>query len=111
MSKRIREYDENNNLIYYKDSSGYEEWYKFDKNNNRIYYKNSSGELWWKYDENNNLVYSKRSFGGEMWYKYCYKNKQRISITKQEFNEIEFRKKEKEYLSRKKCSRFEIMEI
>ena len=28
MSKEIKEYDENNNLIYYKDTDGYEYFYK-----------------------------------------------------------------------------------
>ena len=37
------EYDENNNLIHYKDSTGKEEWYRYDENNNLIYYKDSNG--------------------------------------------------------------------
>ena len=37
MSKEIKEYDKNGNLIYYKSYSGYEEWKKFDENNNVIY--------------------------------------------------------------------------
>ncbi len=69
---------------------GYEEWYKYDENNNQVYCKNSIGDKW--------------------WYKYNKYNEQ-ITATEQEYNEIEFRKKEKEYLSRTKCSRFEIMEI
>ena len=32
-------------------------------------------------------------------------------ITEKEYKEIEFQKKEKEYLSREKISRFELMEI
>lgn len=32
----ISEYDENNNIIHYKNSTGFEEWYEYDENNNRI---------------------------------------------------------------------------
>ncbi len=88
--KIIREYDKNNNLIHYKSSNGYEYWREYDENNNEINYKNTDGkECWYKYDKNNN----------------------KIKITEQEYKEIEFRKQEKEYNSRTKCSRFEIMEI
>ena len=77
---------------------------KFDKNNNRIYSKNSNGfEIWVKYDENNNKIYYKNSFGNEYWYKYD-ENNDCIEITEKEY-------KEKEYNSRTKCSRFELMEI
>ena len=68
MSKEIKKYNENNNLIYFKDSNGLEYWYKYDKNG-------------------------------------------RIKITEKEYKEIEFRKKEKEYNSRTKCSRFELIDI
>ena len=111
MSKEIKKYDEKNNLIYIKYYYGFECWYKYDKNNNVIYYKNSNGyECWQEFDENNNLIYSKDTDGLEKWFKYI-KNNNRIKITEQEYKEIEFRKKEKEYLSRTKCSRFELMEI
>ena len=111
MSKEIREHNKNGKLIYIKDPSGFKIWYKYDENNNEIYFKNSYGfERWQKYDENNNLIHFKNSDGGESWYKYD-KNNRKIVITEQEYKEIEFRKKEKEYLSRKKCSRFEIMDI
>ena len=36
------EYDENNNLIHYKDSKGFEEWYEYDENGNCIHYKDSN---------------------------------------------------------------------
>ena len=39
----IKEYDKNNNLIHYKYSNGYEEWYEYDKNNNEINHKDSNG--------------------------------------------------------------------
>ena len=62
----IDKYDKNNNLIYYKDSNGYECWKEFDKNNNLIYSKSSSGyEFWKEFDKNNNLIHSKDSNGKE----------------------------------------------
>ena len=90
MAEEIKKYDDKENLVYWKFFDGYEEWYKYDENNNQVYCKNSIGDKW--------------------WYKYNKYNEQ-ITATEQEYNEIEFRKKEKEYLSRTKCSRFEIMEI
>ena len=91
MSKTIRKYDKRDNLVYYKYPDGF--------------------EIWWEHDENNNIIYTKDSEGlREEWYKYDKLNK-RINITEKEYKEIEFRKKEKEYLSRTKCSRFEIMDI
>ena len=90
-NKEIKEYDKNNNLIYYKDSSGY--------------------EYWREYDENNNLIHSKYPDGIEYWYKYN-KNNKRIEINKQEFKQIERRKEKRElYLNNKKINRFELMDI
>ncbi len=63
-----------------------------------------------KYDENNNLIYFKDTDNEEYWYKYD-KNNNRIEITEKKYKNIEFRKKEKEYLSRTKCSRFELIDI
>ena len=63
--QRKWKYDKNNNLIYYKKySDGFQRKWKYDKNNNLIYYKNSNGD-WtkWKYDKNNNLIYKKDSNG------------------------------------------------
>ncbi len=86
----IKKCDNRNNLIYIEFISGYKLWREFDENNNLVYWKNSYGdENWWKYDKNN----------------------KRILITEKEYKEIEFRKKEKEYNSRTKCSRFELMDI
>ncbi|MEK0344915.1 MAG: hypothetical protein QQN64_06700 [Nitrosopumilus sp.] len=83
MVEEIKKYDKNRNLIYHKSSNGYEHWYE---NNNKIHYKNSNGfEIWYKYDNNN----------------------KQIVITKQEFENIKI----KEYNSRTKCSRFELMDI
>ena len=107
----IRKYDENNNEIYYKNSFGYENWKEYDENNNLIHYKNTDGyECWKKYDENNLLIHFKSSLGSKCWYKFD-ENNNCIEITEKEFDNIEFRKEEKEYLSRIKCSRFELMEI
>ncbi len=108
--KDVVKYDGNNNCIYYKKSSGYEVWRKYDKNNNLIHYKNSDGyEVWEEYNKNNNLIHYKDSTGLEYWYKWD--NGEEIEITEKEFKNIEFRKKEKEYNSRTKCSRFEIIDI
>ena len=83
-------YDENSNLIYCEYHNCVKHYYKYDENNNRIHFKNNYGlEYWYKYGKNNN----------------------RIKISEQEYKKIEFRAKEKEYLSRTKCSRFELMEI
>ncbi len=111
-NKEIKKFDNRNNLIYHKTSLGNEFLRKYDKNNNVIYYKSTSGyQLWFKYNEKNRLIYFKDNYNDALWYKYNDNNNKKIVITEQEYNEIEFRKKEKEYLSRKKCSRFEIMDI
>ena len=59
-----------------------------------------------KYDENNNLIYQKTTNNFEEWYKYN-KTGMRIKIVKQEFENIKIR----EYMSREKVSRFELMDI
>jgi len=112
MSKEIKEYDKNNNLIYFKNTKGYESWKKFDKNKNLIYHKYSNGyEYWRKYDENNKVIHAKNSIGYENWYKYDENNEQ-IEITQQEFKQIERRKEKQElYLNIKNSNRFEIMDI
>ena len=43
----ISEYDNNENLIHFKDSDGYEYWKEYDSNGNQIHYKDSSGEEYW----------------------------------------------------------------
>ncbi len=113
--KEIKEYDENNNIIYLKSPDGFELWQEYNENKNLIHYKCIDEyeilyEYWREYDENNNLIYYKTSDGSEHWYKYDINNK-RIYITEEGYKEIEFRKKIKEYNSRTKCSRFELMEI
>ena len=62
MTNAIREYDSNGNVIHYKDSDGYEEWWEYDTNGNEIYVKTSDGdEVWREYDVNGNCVYFKNS--------------------------------------------------
>ncbi len=114
MSEEIKKYDYRNNLIYLKSPDGYELWEKYDENNNLIHHKRFDEygffyEFWCEYDENN-LMYYKNSNNYEKWYKYDNSGK-RIETTEKEYKEIEFRKKEKEYNSRTKCSRFELMDI
>ncbi len=110
MIKEIEKFDGNGNLIYKKHSGGYECWYKYDENNNKIYTKCSNDdEFWKKFDENNNIIHYKNSSGYEDWFKYN-ENKQ-ILITEKEFKEIEYNIKIREYNSRTKCSRFELMDI
>ena len=105
-----KKYDKNGNLIYEK-YFGWESWKKYNENNNLIHYKDSDGyEIWREYDGNNNIIYSKSSTGFESWSKYD-ENNNKIKITEKELKELIFQKKEKEYLSRKKCSRFEIIDI
>ena len=88
--EKWRKHDENNNLVYFKDSVGYKCWSEYDEDNRRIHFKtNINIEFWYKWNKNNDM----------------------IEITEKEYKEIEFRKKEKEYNSRTKCSRFELMEI
>jgi len=65
-SLKNNKYDKNNNLIYSKNSNGYEFWNEYDKKNNLIYYKHSNGyEYWNEYDKNNNLIHYKNSNGVE----------------------------------------------
>ena len=107
MSDIIEKYDDRGNVIYFKGSGGNEDQYKYEENKNLIYFKNSNGyESWREYDENNNEIHFKNSNGWEYWHKYD-ENNERIEITEQEFENIKIR----EYLSRKKVSRFELIDI
>ena len=112
MSEKVmKEYDKNNNLIYFKNIFGFERWYKYDENNNKIHYKNSNNEEYWiEYDKNNRRIHYRDTSNIEKWYEYN-KNGDKIDITKEKLEYIEFRKKEREYLSREKVSRFELMDI
>ena len=113
VSEYIEKHDDKSNLVYYKNIiTGYECWREYDENNNEIHWKTSDDrESWYIYDENDNLIYWKYySSGYKGWYKYD-ENDNKIKITEQEYKEVEFRKKEKEYLNRTKVSRFELMDI
>ncbi len=106
----ISKYNENNKLIYIKYSDGHEYWKKYDKNNNLIYYKDFLGyEKWREYDKNNNVIYYKSSDSHEYWCKW--ENNKKIEITEKEYKYIQYNIRIKEYNSRTKCSRFELMEI
>ncbi len=79
--------DVNGNPTHSKRYDGFEIWEEFDEENRKIYLKNSEGEEhWWKYDKK-----------GEMFL-----------IEEEEFERI---KKEKEFLGRKKVTRFKLMEL
>ena len=83
---------------------------EYNENNKRIYHRNPWGEeYWWEYNKNNKLIHLKTYAGYEEWYKW--RNNKRIKITKQEFKYIQYNIRIKEYNSRTKCSRFEIMDI
>ncbi len=109
-NKEIKECDERGNLLYHKDFDGIEHWSSYDKNNNEIYRKTIFDERWWEYDENNRKIHVKTSYGREEWYRSDELNDQ-IRITEQEYKKIRYNIKIKEYNSRTKCSRFELMEI
>ncbi len=106
-----QKYDKNNNLIYCRYSTGIEYWSKYDKNNNEIYCRCPNGEEYWiEYNKNNKGIHYKDTTDHEYWYKYNNSGEQ-INIIEKEYNEIKFRAEEKEYNSRTKCSRFELIDI
>lgn len=68
-------YDFDNNLIYYRGVSGYENWKEYDENGNLIHCKYSSGfEYWNEYDSNGNLIHYKDSDEYEFYYNSDDKN-------------------------------------
>lgn len=72
-------FDQNNNLIYFKNNVGSENWYKYDQNGNKIYHKSVNDilsiiEYWYKYNQNNNLIYSESSYNEKYWYEYDENN-------------------------------------
>ncbi len=86
-NKETKKYDGKGNLIYHKDSDGWEYWKKYDKNNNWIYIYTYNGydghEQWAEYDENNRIIYYKSSrFDYERWYKYNENNEREILIAR-----------------------------
>ena len=105
-------YDKKGRLIYYEYPSYNQSQIKYDDKNNIVltYFKDDRGfESWYKDYVDNNLLYFKNNKGTESY--YDYNNNKSIKITKKEFEEIKFRAEEKEYLSRTKCSRFELIDI
>ncbi len=113
----LTECDEKDNLIHFKTDS-FESWFNYDDKGRTIYYENyakitGSMKVWSVYYKNYRYAHYNID-GVEQWSKYD-KNKKtlfnEIEITKKEFKEVESRIKEKEYLSRGKCSRFELMDI
>ena len=87
-----------------------EETKEFDENGNIVYYKNSNGYEYWKeYDKNNNVIHFKDFLGIEYWYKYT--DNKTIKITKQEFEQIKRNKEYKEFISRKQINPFELLDI
>ncbi len=106
MIKEIKEYDNRGNLVYYKCLDGLISWHKYDEKNREIYQERSDCYKCQKeYNKKGNLMYyTSNQFGNEeIWYKIDGYGKE-IRITEQKFKEIE-------YLSRKKFTRFEIMDI
>ena len=89
MANREYKYNENKDLIYYKDND-YECWWEYNKNDTR-YFKNSDGyESWYKFDKNGNLV----------------------EIFKRDFNRYKDEEIRREFLFKNKhCNRFELMDI
>ena len=89
-------YDAKGNLIYKKDSGGYERFYKYDEEGNLIYKKDSGGYEWvYKYDEEGNLIYKKYPDGykGNEWF-YKYDENILSSIKKNGKEILRIRKKE-----------------
>lgn len=52
-------YNENNDLINYKSSNGYEEQYDYNKEGKLVHRKSSKNEEWTEYDENGRCVHYK----------------------------------------------------
>jgi len=48
----IREYNLHGNLLYKRNSNGFEAWYRYYSNGNLRHYKDSYGyEVWYEYEE------------------------------------------------------------
>ena len=84
----ISEYDNNENLIHFKDSNGSEVWYKYDSNGNLIHSQNSHGlEKWYEYDSNGNQIHYKDNDGEEYWHEYTYWKNGKVK-TKTEYHAL-----------------------
>ena len=75
--RRNLEFDQNQNLVRYKASSGWWTKYEYDQNNNQILKEFSHG-FWvkYEYDQNQNLVRWENSDG--CWKKYEYDQNQNL---------------------------------
>lgn len=56
MVKEVKEYDDNGNLIYYKDINGYEYWREYDSENRVIHFKDHEEEYFWEYNDTGKLI-------------------------------------------------------
>jgi len=83
----IKEYN-NDHIVYYKDSDGFEEWCEHDSNGKPIHWRNSRGhEQWYDHDEHGNLIHYKNSDGLDVWYDVWYDSNGN-KITKEEYDRI-----------------------
>jgi YD repeat-containing protein len=68
----IVKYDENNNILFYQENTGY--WYskRYDERGNVIRYNNSSGyTCWMKYDFDNDLIEYQNNEGCQIgWFRF-----------------------------------------
>ena len=86
------------NIVHTFWEDGTEYWAGYNDEGNRFKCLIKNGERWYsKFDKKMNII-------DEM-------SENEFLLLEKEIDWIEFRKKEKEYNSRTKCSRFEIMEI
>ena len=85
--------DDRGNLIYHKNSRGYEFCYEYDLNNNITYYKSTysndllgcreSCESWSEYDDQDRMICKKVLFlnGRKFTYNYSYDTNGNVSVT------------------------------
>ena len=67
------EYDIHNNLVHYKTSGSFEDegWNAYNESNQIIYHKSSSGyEYWESFNDDGLITYHKDTDGLELWYDY-----------------------------------------
>jgi len=66
---KVKEYNLHGDLLYKRNSNGFEAWLEYDAKGNLTHFKNSYGvEIWEKYDDNGNRIHYKDSHGFEYWY-------------------------------------------
>ncbi len=80
------EYDENNNMTYFKSSYGDEEWSIYNKHNQIINFVDQDGiQDWYEYNKYDH-VHVKSSNGEECWYRRD-NDGGAVHITEEEFKE------------------------